>query len=228
MPLPKRLARFNRVVTNPILRRVAGRLPGFAIVEHVGRRSGRTYRTPVNLFAASDGGYVIALTYGRDSEWVRNVLAARGCGAQTRGRQIRLSDPQIVHDEHQTLVPAAVRPMLALADVNDFMVLRRAAGGHSRSRRASAGSTPSVDEGDVMSDWNEQQHEPPVTGGENRGVEEDVGSSGDEGARTAETTPPIADDAVHGQTQAPPPPDDVGVPSDEEIAREEHSAGDEQ
>jgi hypothetical protein len=69
-------------------------------------------------------------------------------------------------------------------------------------------------------------HDPAKSGGGNRGVEEDVRSSGGEGTRNAQVTPPIADDAVHGQTQAPAPADDVGVPSDEEIAREE-SAGDE-
>ena len=50
MPLPKRLARFNRHVTNPVLRHVAGRLPWFAILTHVGRRTGRRHRIPVNLF----------------------------------------------------------------------------------------------------------------------------------------------------------------------------------
>jgi hypothetical protein len=78
-----------------------------------------------------------------------------------------------------------------------------------------------------MSDRTEQQREPDGSGGENRGVEEDVRSTGDEGARSAQTTPPIADDAAHGQTQAPAPSDDVGVPSAEEIAREERDAGDE-
>jgi hypothetical protein len=76
-----------------------------------------------------------------------------------------------------------------------------------------------------MSEWSEQQHDPPATGGENPGVEADVASSGDEGRRAAAVTPPIADDAVHGQTQSPAPPDDVGVPSDEDIAREEEDAG---
>jgi hypothetical protein len=47
MPLPKRLAGFNARVTNRLTRRGAGRLPGFGIVSHVGRRSGRAYRTPV-------------------------------------------------------------------------------------------------------------------------------------------------------------------------------------
>jgi hypothetical protein len=75
-----------------------------------------------------------------------------------------------------------------------------------------------------MSDQHE--HGPDQSGGENRGAKEDVRSSGGEGARNAAATPPIADDAVHGQTQAPAPPDDVGVPSDEEISREENAARD--
>jgi deazaflavin-dependent oxidoreductase (nitroreductase family) len=125
MPLPKTLARFNRVVTNPIVRQVAGHLPGLAIVTHVGRRSGRTYRTPVNIFHPDDR-YVFALTYGADSQWVRNVLAAGGCEVQTRGRWIRLVEPQVVHDPGRALVPPAVRPILGAVNVDDFMVLRRA------------------------------------------------------------------------------------------------------
>jgi len=50
MPLPKALARFNRRVTNRVMPRVAGWTPGFAIIEHAGRKSGRRYRTPVNAF----------------------------------------------------------------------------------------------------------------------------------------------------------------------------------
>jgi hypothetical protein len=77
-----------------------------------------------------------------------------------------------------------------------------------------------------MSEQPQQQRDPDESGGENRGVAEDVRSSGDEGARNAQTAPPIADDAAHGQTQSPAPADDVGVPSDEEIAREERTATD--
>jgi deazaflavin-dependent oxidoreductase (nitroreductase family) len=122
MPLPKRLARFNLVATNPILAPFARRLPCFAVVTHVGRRSGRTYRTPVNVFRAGER-YVIALTYGADSQWVRNVLAAGEADLETRGRHIRLVDPVVVHDEARGLVPRAVRAVLRLADVSDFMLL---------------------------------------------------------------------------------------------------------
>jgi deazaflavin-dependent oxidoreductase (nitroreductase family) len=123
MPLPKSLARFNLVVTNPVARRVAGRLPGFAIVTHVGRRSGRTYRTPVNLFRAGER-YVIPLTYGSDSQWVRNVVAAGECEVETRGERIDLVAPEVVHDPRREFVPAAVRPILGWIGVDDFMVLR--------------------------------------------------------------------------------------------------------
>jgi deazaflavin-dependent oxidoreductase (nitroreductase family) len=84
MPLPKRLARFNLHVTNRVLGPFARRLPGFAVVAHVGRRSGRVRHTPVNLFRDGDR-YVIALTYGADSQWVRNVLAAGAVDIETRG-----------------------------------------------------------------------------------------------------------------------------------------------
>jgi hypothetical protein len=74
-----------------------------------------------------------------------------------------------------------------------------------------------------MSDQSEEQGDRPESQPGNRGVDEDVGASG-AGARSVQSTPPIADDAEHGQTQAPAPPDDVGVPSDEELAREEEDA----
>ena len=77
------VAAFNLAVTNRITSRFAARLPGFGILTHAGRKSGRLYRTPVNVFRAPEG-FLIALTYGRESEWVKNVLAAGGCKLETR------------------------------------------------------------------------------------------------------------------------------------------------
>ncbi len=125
MPLPRRLAKFNRVVTNRVLGPLARYLPGFAVVSHVGRRSGRTYRTPVNLYRHGDG-YVIALVYGADSQWVRNVLAAGGADIETRGRRVSLVGPEVLRDPARSLVPTAVRGPLRLANVDEFMLLERA------------------------------------------------------------------------------------------------------
>ena len=124
MPLPGWLRGFNRSVTNRVTGSFAGKLPGFAILTHTGRRSGRAYRTPVNLFRARDG-YVIALTYGHDGDWVKNVMAARGCTARTRGRTVALERPRIVTDRTRALVPAVVRPILAATGVTEFMELTR-------------------------------------------------------------------------------------------------------
>jgi deazaflavin-dependent oxidoreductase (nitroreductase family) len=124
MPLPRRLAKFNLVVTNRVLGPFARYLPGFAVVSHVGRRSGRTYRTPVSLFRRKDG-YVIALMYGADSQWVRNVLAAGGADIETRGRRLHLAGPEMVRDPTRSLVPKPVRAPLRLTNVDEFMVLKR-------------------------------------------------------------------------------------------------------
>ena len=125
MPLPRPLAKFNLVVTNRVLGPLARYAPGFAVVSHVGRRSGRTYRTPVGLFKRGDG-YTIALMYGADSQWVRNVLAAGGADIETRGRRLHLVGPEVVRDPDRSLVPRPVRVPIRLLNVDEFMLLERA------------------------------------------------------------------------------------------------------
>jgi deazaflavin-dependent oxidoreductase (nitroreductase family) len=122
MPAPRSLARFNKRFTNRLTSKVAGYLPGFAIVSHVGRKSGRIYRTPVNAFR-TDGGYIIALTYGAQSDWVKNVLAAGSCELQTRGRRVRLFDPCVVTDESKGWAPLPVRFILNRIDAPQYMRL---------------------------------------------------------------------------------------------------------
>jgi hypothetical protein len=64
---------------NPLTRRLARSSFGpFAIVRHVGRRSGKRYETPIIVRPLADG-FVIELTYGNDVDWHKNVLAAGGC-----------------------------------------------------------------------------------------------------------------------------------------------------
>ena len=41
MPAPRSIARFNKRFTNRLTLKVAGYMPGFAIVTHIGRKSGR-------------------------------------------------------------------------------------------------------------------------------------------------------------------------------------------
>jgi len=111
MTLPKALARFNRTVTNRITLVFAGRLPTFAIVSHHGRRSGREYRTPVRVFRRA-GGYRFALTYGADTDWVRNILASGGCRVRTLGHDTALIDPRLGADPAVAWAPWPFRPIL--------------------------------------------------------------------------------------------------------------------
>jgi hypothetical protein len=57
-------------------------------------------------------------------------------------------------------------------------------------------------------------------------ADEAIEGRGDEGARAEQVTPPIADDAQAGQTQSESAPEDVGVPSDEELSEEGAAEGD--
>lgn len=131
MPIPKWVAGMNRFVTNPVARMVAGWAPGFAIVRHRGRKSGRAYSTPVNIFeiGGRERGFVIALTYGAEVDWLKNVMAAGGCTVRYRRREIDLANPVFIDSsEGMELMPALVRRILTVANVTEFVRLRRISG----------------------------------------------------------------------------------------------------
>lgn len=98
MQLPQWLARINRYVTNPVQRLWAGWAPGMGILEHVGRRSGRTYRTPLTVFSTDDGVAVL-LTYGPDRDWLKNILAANGGRLRRHGHTVAVTDPRVMSKE---------------------------------------------------------------------------------------------------------------------------------
>ena len=64
------------------------------------------------------------LTYGSDAEWVKNVLAAGGCGIRTRGRDVRLTHPEVIVDPSRSLVPAPIRFIGRLGNVTEFVRMR--------------------------------------------------------------------------------------------------------
>ena len=116
------LAKFNIVLTNRITGLFAGWLPGFGILTHVGRKSGKVYRTPINVFRASNG-FIIALTYSSQSEWAKNVLAAGRCELKTRGKKYQLSAPNVVRDPTRRRFPVPVRVVLRLVGADEYMEL---------------------------------------------------------------------------------------------------------
>jgi deazaflavin-dependent oxidoreductase (nitroreductase family) len=125
MPIPRIVGQWNKAGLNRVTKHIAPWTPGFGVVIHSGRRSGREYQTPVNVFATEDG-YVLALTYGPDTDWVKNVLAAGGCELRTRGRAIRLVSPRLFHDEARRAIRPLERQVLRVLGVADFLSLKTA------------------------------------------------------------------------------------------------------
>jgi deazaflavin-dependent oxidoreductase (nitroreductase family) len=123
MPIPKRVARWNKIGLNRVVKHVAPQVPGLGVVVHRGRRSGRQYQTPVNVFRDADG-YIIALTYGPDADWVKNVQAAGGCELKTRGRVLRMEQPRVYRDETRRGIRPVERQALRLIGVADFLSLK--------------------------------------------------------------------------------------------------------
>lgn len=129
MQLPQRLARFNRHVTNPIQRMWAGWAPSFGILEHVGRRSGKPYRTPLSVFSTSEDGQpgvAILLTYGPDRDWLKNITAAGGGRMRRHGKTFAVTEPRLVsRDEAATHVTGVGRRAFARLPFEQAVLLTR-------------------------------------------------------------------------------------------------------
>ena len=106
---------------------MARHLPGFGVVIHVGRKSGRQYRTPVNVFTRP-GGWRFALTTYAEADWVRNVLEAGGGRLESRGRLARFANPVLVEDASLRHFPFAVRWILRRIGVDQVLVVDEAEG----------------------------------------------------------------------------------------------------
>ena len=123
MHIPHFMRHVNRVFTNPLMGTFAWLVPPLAVVHHVGRKSGRHYRSPVLAFRDA-GGFVIPLTYGRDVDWARNLLHAGGGELERMGRRVALRNPRIVGtDEAAPRLPPGVRTVLGAADLPGFVLL---------------------------------------------------------------------------------------------------------
>jgi deazaflavin-dependent oxidoreductase (nitroreductase family) len=123
MHFPRFLRRVNRSITNPLLSTVAWLLPPLAIVGHVGRKSGRRYRTPVVAFR-TESGFVVPMTYGRDVDWARNLVKARSGELMQLGRRFSLRNPRVVGGRTAyPHLPAGVRTVLRMANFPGYVLL---------------------------------------------------------------------------------------------------------
>ncbi len=113
---------------NPLILALAGsrRLPLFAVVHHSGRRSGRSYTTPVGARRTADG-FVIPLTFGEGADWFRNVQAAGACVIRWKGADYPVIEPTVV--DWATARPVFYpieRVLVPLIGIEQFVRMRNA------------------------------------------------------------------------------------------------------
>ena len=84
-------------VFNWLVLRFAGTryFPLYGVVEHRGRRSGRSFHTPVVVRPVADG-FVVPMPWGERTDWYRNVRASGGCAILWKGRYHQVDRPETV------------------------------------------------------------------------------------------------------------------------------------
>ena len=117
MPMPLWFGHVNKRVFNPReLKR--GVRP---VITHIGRRSGTTYRTPMEATPV-DSGYIFVLMYGSASDWVQNVLAADSASLRIAGQEIELVSPRVVdEDAAWQLLPSTKKRPPGFLNVDEYL-----------------------------------------------------------------------------------------------------------
>lgn len=114
--------RFNKHVLNPVMLRLAGRKHWYAaVIRHAGRRSGRSYATPVVADRVTDG-FIIPLPYGSDVDWLRNAMAAGTATITVAGRSYDVSRPRVIDAATAApQLPSSRRRMLQAWGIDSFV-----------------------------------------------------------------------------------------------------------
>lgn len=118
MRVPRAVARFNRRVTNPLALKYGRWSPLNGTLEHVGRKSGKRYETPLNIFDTADG-YVVPIGYGLQSHWVQNVLAGGPAAVHKHGKTVPVADARIVSKAEAEKLVTSARWMFRLHPYNE-------------------------------------------------------------------------------------------------------------
>lgn len=89
------LRMLTRAVRPLALRSAGKKGSNTSVVRHVGRRSGRTYETPV-IAAQHDDGFLIALPYGKRTDWLKNVLDKGSAAIVADGHVYEVDRPEVI------------------------------------------------------------------------------------------------------------------------------------
>ncbi len=66
-----------------------------SVIQHLGRTTGRPYESPVQA-VLTDDGFVIALPYGPNTDWLKNVLANGSATIVHEGSIFPVDQPELV------------------------------------------------------------------------------------------------------------------------------------
>jgi deazaflavin-dependent oxidoreductase (nitroreductase family) len=119
-----RIRVLNKYVINKLLIHISGKDLGmFAILTHTGRKSGKLYQIPI-IVVPVPNGFVIALIYGRKTDWYENVKAKGGCSLKWKRQELALTHPEFI-DQPQGLqaFPALFRLGLKSMGIQDYLHL---------------------------------------------------------------------------------------------------------
>jgi deazaflavin-dependent oxidoreductase (nitroreductase family) len=118
MPYPRWLAKINKRVINP--RQI--RKGGYPVVTHIGRTSGKSYRTPLDAYPTKTG-YVLVVRYGPDSDWIRNIMATETATLRINGEDHALDTPRLVSQEEALGVLVSEEPPADFTKAEDFVLM---------------------------------------------------------------------------------------------------------
>ena len=95
----------------------------YATVKHIGRRSGRSYTTPVVAKPLGDG-FVIPLPYDASVDWCRNVLAAGKCTLVWNEREYTLERPELIQQSQALKAfPPGSKVLYPLGGITQYLWL---------------------------------------------------------------------------------------------------------
>ena len=122
MPMPLWWGHVNKRVFNPRELR-NGKRP---VIEHVGRSTGTTYKTPLDAEEV-EGGYVFILVYGPESDWVQNIMASEKAQLTKDGVQMELTRPRLLKgSEAWPLLGKGTEQPKGLIKLDDFLFMENA------------------------------------------------------------------------------------------------------
>lgn len=128
------IRQFNKFLVNKLTLWLARHGIGpFSIIQHIGRKSGHAYHTPV-LATYVEQFIIIPLSYGDHVDWLQNILAQQGCQIFHNNQQFTAIHPEIIPgDTALSHLPEYRRRTFARFRIESFLRLERIAGANQHT-----------------------------------------------------------------------------------------------